>query len=131
MDLKKIYKKFPTTESCYEHLERVRWGEAATCPYCKSKAATPIPKENRYRCNTCNTSYSATVGTLFKRTRMDLQKWFLAIHLVLNASGGYGIRQLGRDIEVTKDTAAMVLKKIKQTFVQDPEFLQKIVNFKK
>jgi transposase-like protein len=129
MDIKKIYKRFPTPGSCYQHLEQIRWNGVPICPYCRSKAATPIPKENRFRCNTCDTSYRVTVDTLFKRTRMDLQKWFLAIELVLNASAEYGVRQLGRDIEVTKDTAAMVLKKIKQAFVRDPEFLKQITNF--
>lgn len=131
MDLKKMYKMFPTEQSCYDYLERTIWGNVPLCPYCKSLKHTALPKENRYRCNTCKTTYSVTVKTIFHRTRLDFQKWLLAINIILNSKEVYGARQLGRDIEVTKDTAAMILKKIKNTFLKEPEFLERIINFNK
>lgn len=128
MTIKEVYKRFPTEHSCYKHLEKIIWDNKPFCPYCKSIAKTDMPKENRYRCNTCNTSYSVTVGTLFHRTRLALQKWFYAIYLVLNSDEDYGIRQLGRELEITKDTASLILKKIKQAFINNPELLKKIIN---
>lgn len=127
MNIIQVYKQFPTQEACIAHLEQVRWNGEPTCPYCNSKKATPYKGTQRYQCNTCKTAFSVTVGTVFHRTHLDLQKWFLAIALVLNAKKGYSARQLGRDIEVTKDTAWRMFMQIRKAFVEAPELLEGIV----
>lgn len=127
MNIPQLYKQFPTQKDCIEHLEQVRWNGMPICPYCNSKNQTPLPKENRYHCNTCNTSFSVTVGTIFHKTRIDLQKWFLAVSLVLNAKKGYSARQLGRDIDVTKDTAWRVFMQIRKALVEQKELMTGIV----
>ena len=129
MKIKEIYKQLPTSADSYKYLESVIWNGVPVCPYCKSKASTSISKEMRYRCNLCKTSYSVTVGTIFHRTRLDIQKWLLAIYLVLNSDQDYGVRQLGRDLEVTKDTATLILKKIKQEYLKNPEFVKKLISY--
>lgn len=82
MNIIQVYKQFPTQEACIKHLEKVRWNNEPVCPYCKSKNCTPMPKELRHKCYNCNMSFSVTVGTIFHKTKCDLQKWFLAISLV-------------------------------------------------
>jgi transposase-like protein len=86
-----------------------------------------MPKENRYHCNNCNTSYSVMVGTIFENTKLDFQKWFLAISLVLNSKKGISSRQLAKNIEVTKDTAWYMLKRIRKSMFEFGGFLQGIV----
>lgn len=127
MNIIQIYQKFPTQEDCIKHLEDVKWQGVPKCPYCSSENQTPTKKGHRYHCNNCNTSYSVTVGTIFHHTHMDLQKWFLAISLVLNAKKGYSARQLARDISVTKDTAWRILMQIRRAFVEQPELLEGII----
>lgn len=127
MNIPQLYKQFPTQQDCIKHLEEVRWSGVPTCPYCNSKNQSPLPKENRYHCNTCNTSFSVTVGTIFHKTKIDLQKWFLAVSLVLNAKKGYSARQLGRDINVTKDTAWRVFMQIRKSLVEQKELMEGII----
>jgi transposase-like protein len=88
MNIISVYSKFPTKEKCIDHLEHVRWNDQPTCPYCKSKKQTPMKIGRRYHCYNCKTSFSVTVGTIFHNTKLDLQKWFLAISLILNAKKG-------------------------------------------
>ena len=114
MSIIQVYKQFPTQQDCIRYLEKVRWDNIPVCPYCKSKNQSPAPKEQRYHCNTCNTSFSVTVQTIFHRTRCDLQKWFFAISL-LHTKKGISARQLARDIEVSKDTAWFILIRIRKT----------------
>jgi transposase-like protein len=127
MNLIQIYKKFPTQQDCLKHLELVRWNNIPKCPYCKSENQTPLKNTSRYHCNNCNTSYSVTVDTIFHKTKADLQKWFLAITLVLNAKKGISARQLARDIEVTKDTAWYMLMRIRRAFKEYGELLEGII----
>lgn len=105
MNIIQIYERFPNHKDCIAYLENIRWSGKPTCPYCKSTNATPVPGELRHHCNNCNTSFSVTVGTIFHHTHLPIQKWFLAITLILNAKKGISARQLSRDIEVNKNTA--------------------------
>lgn len=127
MNIIQIYKLYPTDEACMRHLEQVRWNGEPVCPYCQSKNVTSYKDDVRHHCNTCKTSFSVTVGTIFHNTKLDLQKWFLGLSLVLNAKKGISARQLSRDIEVNKDTAWRILMQIRKAMLQDPTLLQGIV----
>ncbi|MFC1877100.1 IS1595 family transposase [Thermodesulfobacteriota bacterium] len=118
MNIISIFKTFPTDSHCIAHIEKVRWGDTPLCPYCKSPNQTPMPNEKRYHCNNCNTSFSVTVGTIFHHTHLPLQKWFLAISIIINAKKGLSARQLGRDLQVNKDTAWRMSMKIRQAMTQ-------------
>jgi transposase-like protein len=118
MDIVSIYKTFPTHDDCIAHLEKVSWSGKPQCPYCSSLNATPAPKENRYHCNNCNTAFSVTVKTIFHHTHLPLQKWFLAVSIVLNAKKRISARQLGRDLQVNKDTGWRMARKIREAMMQ-------------
>ncbi len=121
MNIVKVYETFPTEDDCIAHVENVRWGNVPQCPYCRSDNSTPMPKEKRYHCNNCNTSYKVTVGTIFHHTHLPLQKWFLAIALIINAKKGISARQLGRDLNVNKDTAWRMAMKIRKAMTQQEQ----------
>jgi len=118
MNIISIYKLFPTEADCTAYLEKVRWDGKAVCPYCKAGRSTPLPAEKRYHCNACNTTFSVTVGTIFHHTHLDLQKWFLAVSLVLNAKKGLSARQLSRDLEVNKNTGWRMGMQIRQAMAE-------------
>lgn len=114
MDIVKIFEKFPTQQDCITHLEHVRWDGTPRCPYCDSDRVTPVLKKSRHHCNNCNTSFSVTVGTIFHHTHLPLQKWFLALMLILNAKKGISARQLARDLNVNKNTAWRISMQIRR-----------------
>lgn len=127
MNIIQVYKQFPDQEACIRYLEVVRWHGKPACPYCKGQNATALAKEGRWHCNACNTSYSVTVGTIFHKTKVDLQKWFLAVTLVLNAKKGISARQLARDIEVNKNTGWFMLMRIRRAMLEQGDLLKGIV----
>jgi transposase-like protein len=127
MNIIQIFREFPTQESCIKHLETVRWGGVPVCPYCGSTNSNPLPKELRHHCNGCRKSFSVTVGTIFFDTRLPMQKWFLAISLILNAKKGISARQLARDLEVNKDTAWSMAMRIRDAMKDDGKLLTGIV----
>jgi len=129
MNIIEVYRQFPTQDDCLYYLEKVRWNGKPYCPYCGSFSATPVEKERRYHCNTCNTSFSVTVGTIFHKTKVDFQKWFLATSLILNAKKGISARQIARDIEVHRNTAWYMGMRIRRAMSeqQSRQLLQGIV----
>jgi transposase-like protein len=118
MNLIQVFEKFPTQDDCIVHLEAVRWHGKPVCPYCKSDRASAMRAERRHHCNNCKTSFSVTIGTIFHHTHLPMQKWFLAVTLVLNAKKGLSARQLGRDLDVNKNTGWRMAMQIREAMEQ-------------
>lgn len=118
MNIIEVFRKFPTEADCISYLEMVRWQGTPLCPYCHSDHTTPLAAEQRHHCNNCNTTFSVTVNTIFHHTHLPLQKWFLAVSLILNAKKGISARQLGRDLEVNKNTAWFLAMRIRRAMAE-------------
>lgn len=115
MDLNSVYSLFPGDRDCVALLERLRWkGGQPSCPYCKNARSTPLRVEQRHRCNLCNVSFSVTARTPFHRARVPLQKWFLAVALVIREGKGPSLRQLAAIVGVNKNTASHMVNRIRQ-----------------
>lgn len=88
MDVSRISHQFPDHESCLEHLEKMRWGDSPHCPRCKSNKVTRKAdgdRLGRWNCYECKSSFNVLAKTIFQKTKIPLQKWFLAIVIILNA----------------------------------------------
>lgn len=126
MILNKVYKQYPKQNDCVSFLEEVRWNGVPICPYCNSKKQTPMPRELRYHCNNCRSSFSVTTQTIFHKTKVELQKWFAAIPLVVNDR--ISARRLAVLINVTKDTACFMVNRITLGIKQQPELIKHFLN---
>ena len=118
MVIEQVYEIFPTNDECLTYLEKVRWKERPICPYCHSTRSTPIPKERRYHCHACNTSYSVTTRTVFHRTHLPLQKWFLAINLILGERQTISSRMLSKVLKVNRNTAWLIVTRIDKAITE-------------
>jgi len=127
MSIVSTLKKFPNQEAFIAYLEQARWNGNPVCPYCNSENTNHLPNQLRHHCNGCRKSFSATVGTIFHDTRLPLQKWFLAIDLILNAKKGLSSCQLARDLDVRQATAWSMGHRIRKAMKQDTGLLSGIV----
>ena len=126
MELKMIYKMYPTQQDCIKYLEGIQWNNVPVCPYCMSTKQTEMSRELRYHCNDCRTSYSVTAKSMFHKTKVDLQKWFFAIKLIQLEK--VSARQLAKEINVTKDTACFMVNRIRITNKEQPDFIKHFLN---
>ena len=117
MSALKVVKKFKTQKECIEFLEKRRWKNGVECPYCKS-TKTSIHSEKtqtpRRQCQTCKSSFSVLVGTIFEASKLPLVKWFMAIALIIEAKKRLSSLQLSRNIDVTYKTAWFLSHKIRK-----------------
>ena len=128
MNLIEIYKTLPTEESAIKFLESILWEDSPICPYCQSKYDTAIKGSKRYHCNTCNTSYSVTVNTIFHRTKVDIQKWIYLLLLLSSGKKIPSLRKLEGELTVTKDTVSKMINKIRDRYIDDKILIDKILN---
>lgn len=130
MDMAPILKKFQTNADCIAYIEKIKWGNCPKCPYCGSIHCSnvkdePKYKTTRYHCNKCNATFSVLVGTILQDSKIELQKWFLAIILVASAQNPISSRQLAKTIVVNHKTAWVMQKKIKHALQQNGSDLVK------
>jgi AcrR family transcriptional regulator/transposase-like protein len=92
-------------------LEAIRWPDGPVCPHCGSaeKIGSVNGKSHRdglYRCGNCACQFTVTVQTVFEGSKIPLNKWWLATHLLGSSKeGGVSINQLHRKLGVTYKTA--------------------------
>lgn len=131
MNLIEIFQRFPDQESCIAHLESKRWGETPACPLCGSLHVAR-KKENervgRWNCHDCHASFNVLSGTIFQKTRVPLQKWFLGIGLMLNAKKSMSSYQLARDLDLNQKTAWYLMMRVREAMTEgETELLWGIV----
>ena len=108
MNLIKLLEKYPTQQACIEHLETARWGDNPACPFCKSKDVARKHegvRVGRWNCHACKSSFNVLSGTVMRKTRIPLQKWFLGIALMVNAKKSLSSYPLARDLDVSHQSA--------------------------
>jgi transposase-like protein len=114
MDLLQINKEYSSKAKCIAKLEKLRWGNSVTCPYCNSKRNAPIKSEaGRHSCKNCKRSFTVLVGTIFESSRLPLPKWFFIIGMMLNAKGGISAKQIQRNIKCSYKTAYYTAMRIR------------------
>jgi transposase-like protein len=101
------------------HLEAIRWPNGPVCPHCGTEhEATKLEgkahRKGLYQCNACREQFTVTVGTVFERSRVPLNKWLLAVHLMAASKKGYSAHQLHRTIGVTYKTAWFMFHRIRE-----------------
>ncbi|MBI4458069.1 IS1595 family transposase [Candidatus Uhrbacteria bacterium] len=131
--LVEVYRRWPTNADCIAHLESVRWPGGPLCPYCgadrvsRNRDAKRTATAERWKCQRCLRSFSVTVGTIFHRTHVDLQRWFLLIALMLSARKGLSAMQAARDLDMRRPTVWSMMHRVRRAMKDDGRLLAGIV----
>lgn len=104
--LRQFQDRFPTEESCLDHLFQVRFGTDFECPKCSRPARYSRVKARRsYQCQWCAHQVYPTAGTPFDRTRTSLRDWFYVMFLFTTTRNGVAAKRVERELGVTYKTA--------------------------
>jgi transposase-like protein len=113
VSLKNFYKRFPNEEACLMYLERLRWPEVRMCPHCKSDRTYKYANGKMFKCASCRKQFTAVVGTVFMKSHVPLQEWFLAVELCDPEGRGITSIRLAEYLGVTQKTAWSMLRRIR------------------
>jgi transposase-like protein len=113
--LRQFQDRFPTEDSCLDHLFQVRYGTDFDCPKCERPAKYSRVKGRRaYQCNWCANQLYPTAGTPFDRTRTSLRDWFFVMFLFCSSRHGVAAKEVERQIGVTYKTAWRMCDRIRK-----------------
>jgi transposase-like protein len=106
-----------------EWLEGVRWPNGAYCGHCGSVNVMQMEgtahRAGLWNCRDCRKQFSVTVGTVYERSHVALNKWVLANYLMNSSKKGISAHQLMRTIGVTYKTAWFMCHRIREAMT-DP-----------
>src|SRR5579883_917651 len=93
--------------NCREYVVARHWPNGVTCPTCGSDKVRFSEKHNRWQCNSHHPKRQFTVktGTIFEESPIGLDKWLMAMWLIVNCKNGVSSYEVHRAIGVTQKTA--------------------------
>jgi transposase-like protein len=110
--------RFQSPEMAREYLEAQRWPQGPVCSHCGSFDATALKgKAHRpgvYQCNDCREQFTVTTGSVMERSKIPLNKWLMAMHLMGSSKKGYSAHQLHRTLGITYQSAWFLAHRIRE-----------------
>ncbi|MDE7073610.1 MAG: IS1595 family transposase [Odoribacter sp.] len=113
--LTELMQVLPTEDSCMEYLEWIVWKGNVVSPYDRSSKVYKCAGYN-YKCKNTGKYFNARTNTMFYRSSVPLQKWFLAIWLFMTNKKSISSIQLSKHIGVTQKTAWAMLHRMRKCF---------------
>ena len=104
-----------------EWLEARIWPHGPLCPHCGTlNGATKLEgKAHRtglYQCNQadCREQFTATVGTLFERSKLPLTKWLAALFLLMSSKKGMSAHQAHRMLGISYKSTWFMMHRLRE-----------------
>jgi transposase-like protein len=100
-----IYFANPT--NCREYLVARRWPKGVACPRCGSANVLFLEKYNRWHCREKHNApqFTLKTGTVMEDSPIGLDKWLMAMWMVVNCKNGVSSYEIHRALGVTQKTA--------------------------
>jgi transposase-like protein len=112
---------FTNEDAARAALEAVRWPNGPVCPHCeatdrlvKVEGTKKTHRPGLYYCNHCQGQFTATIGTVFERSKIPLSKWWLASHLMGSSKKGISAHQLHRMLGITYKSAWFMAHRLRE-----------------
>jgi transposase-like protein len=118
--------RFTDPVAARKHLEALRWPNGPVCPHCEANDVTRLEgtrhRDGLIQCNVCRQQFTVTVGTVFERSKIALNKWLFCNHLLCAGKKGVSAHQIHRMLGVTYKTAWFMMHRIREAMTPiDPE----------
>jgi transposase-like protein len=117
--------QYHDAEAAREHLESVRWPKGPVCPHCGAvdritKLQGKSHRPGLYDCGHCRDQFTVTVGTVFERSKISLDKWLFASALMASSKKGISSKQIERMLGVTYKTAWFITHRLREAMGDAP-----------
>jgi transposase-like protein len=97
-------------------LVAIRWPDGVSCPTCGTKKVSFLKTRWLWKCSEkhARRQFSIKVGSIFEDSPLPLDKWLVAMWLIVNCKNGISSYEVARDLKVTQQTAWFMLHRIRK-----------------
>ncbi len=109
-------KIFHDADAAREWLEARLWPNGPVCGHCGvvDEARALSSRPGTYQCNACRKQFTVTVGTVFERSHIPLNKWLLATFLFASSKKGISAHQMHRLLDITYKSAWFMMHRLRE-----------------
>jgi transposase-like protein len=113
---------FADLDRCEDYMRSLRWPTGTIrCPKCDRTNVGEIKTRRVLRCRDCRRQIYTRRGTIFEKSPLGLDKWFLAVWCIANYKNGISSHELARALGVRQPTAWFMRHRIRVAMEIDGE----------
>lgn len=113
---------FQDADAARAWLESMLWPDGPICGHCGTvdEARALSSRPGTYQCNACRKQFTVTVGTLFERSHIPLNKWLMATFLFCASKKGVSAHQMHRMLGITYKSAWFMMHRLREAMMPGP-----------
>jgi transposase-like protein len=111
--LQQAIRYFGDEQVCIDTIAEMRWPKGPVCPRCGHDEHYNLATQKRWKCKACYKQFSVKVGTIFEDSPISLDKWLVALWMLVNCKNGISSYEVGRDLGLTQKSAWFVLHRLR------------------
>lgn len=111
--LQQAIKHFSDEQVCIDTVAALRWPNGPVCPKCAHTEHYYLATQKRWKCKKCSKQFSVKVGTIFEDSPIGLDKWLIALWMLVNCKNGISSYEVGRALGITQKSAWFVMHRLR------------------
>lgn len=111
--LRDAIRYFQDEQVCISTVAELRWPNGPECPKCGHREHYYLATQKRWKCKKCKKQFSVKVGTIFEDSPIALDKWLIALWMLVNCKNGISSYEVGRALGVTQKSAWFMLHRLR------------------
>ena len=112
--LQQAIQHFSDPQVCIDAVAALRWPDGKpTCPACEKQDHYYLKTQKRWKCKECGRQFSVKLGTIFEDSAIGLDKWLVALWMLVNCKNGISSYEVSRDLGITQKSAWFMLHRLR------------------
>ena len=111
--LQQAIRYFSDERVCIDTVAALRWPNGPECPACGHKEHYYLKTQKRWKCKDCHKQFSVKLGTIFEDSPISLDKWLIALWMLVNCKNGISSYEVHRALGITQKSAWFVLHRLR------------------
>jgi transposase-like protein len=105
---------FSDPQRTFDYAVKLRWPDGkVTCPRCEGKEHSFISTRRQWFCKGCKKQFTVKVGTIFEDSALGMDKWMIAVWLIVNAKNGISSYEVSRALGITQKSAWFMMHRVR------------------
>lgn len=105
---------FSDPQKTFDYAVKLRWPDGKViCPRCNSTEHSFISTRRIWFCKDCKKQFTVKVGTIFEDSALGMDKWMIAVWMLVNCKNGMSSYELARALGITQKSAWFMLHRIR------------------
>lgn len=105
---------FSDVEKTHKWAVALRWPNGTECPRCAHKEHSYISTRHLWFCKGCKKQFTVKVGSIFEDSPLGMDKWMLAVWLIVTCGNGIGSYEIASHLAITQKSARHMMHRVRK-----------------